>query len=128
MLKNDIELFVEKFSENLPRSLERIYSLLDRIDNPQNSIKNVIHIAGTNGKGSVLSYIKSCLLMDKQKVNAFTSPHLIKITERILIDNKSAFYLTGSDLYYKDSDFDAALKFKNPNAQRQCGCGESFAI
>ena len=88
MLKNDIELFVEKFSENLPRSLERIYGLLDRIDNPQNSIKNVIHIAGTNGKGSVLSYIKSCLLMDKQKVNAFTSPHLIKITERILIDNK----------------------------------------
>jgi Folylpolyglutamate synthase len=60
MLKNDIELFVEKFSENLPRSLERIYGLLDRIDNPQNSIKNVIHIAGTNGKGSVLSYIKSC--------------------------------------------------------------------
>ena len=44
MLKNDIELFVEKFSENLPRSLERIYGLLDRIDNPQNSIKNVIHI------------------------------------------------------------------------------------
>jgi len=88
MLNNDIDSLVGKFSENLPRSLERIYGLLDRIDNPQNNITNVIHIAGTNGKGSVLSYIKSCLLMNEQKVNAFTSPHLIKITERILINNK----------------------------------------
>ena len=55
MLKNDIELFVGKFSENLPRSLKRIYGLLAKIDNPQNRITNVIHIAGTNGKGSVLS-------------------------------------------------------------------------
>ena len=54
---------------------------------------------------------------------------VIELTHgKLLIDNKSAFYLTGSDLYYKDSDFDAALKFKNPNAQSQCGCGESFAI
>ena len=66
----------------------RISKLLKKIGNPHESLPPVIHIAGTNGKGSVLSYIKSCLLMDKQKVNAFTSPHLIKITERILIDNK----------------------------------------
>ena len=88
MLNNNIDLFIEKFSKNLPRSLDRIYGLLDRIGNPQNSITNIIHITGTNGKGSVLSYIKSCLLTDKKKVNAFISPHLIKITERILIDNK----------------------------------------
>ena len=100
MQNNDIDLFVGKFSDNLPRSLERTYGLLDRIDNPQNSIKNVIHIAGTNGKGSVLSYIKSCLLMSKQKVNAFTSPHLIKITERILIDDK----VVDDQLFEKTSD------------------------
>ena len=47
---------------------------------------------------------------------------------KLLIDNKSAFHLTGSELYYENSDFDAALKFKNPNAQSQCGCGESFSI
>ena len=47
---------------------------------------------------------------------------------KLVIDAKSAFYLAGSELYYENTDFDAALTFKNPNAQSQCGCGESFAI
>ena len=88
MLKSNFNQFHKQFSENLPRSLERTISLLDKIGNPQNKIKNIIHIAGTNGKGSILSYIKSCLIMNNLKVNAFTSPHLVKINERILIDNK----------------------------------------
>jgi len=88
MLKSNFNQFHKQFSENLPRSLERTISLLDNIENPQNKIKNIIHIAGTNGKGSILSYIKSCLIMNNLKVNAFTSPHLVKINERILIDNK----------------------------------------
>ena len=88
MLKSNFNQFHKQFSENLPRSLERTISLLDEIGNPQNKIKNIIHIAGTNGKGSILSYIKSCLTMNNLKVNAFTSPHLVQINERILINNK----------------------------------------
>jgi len=88
MLKNNFNQFHKQFSENLPRSLERTISLLNEIGNPQNEIKNIIHIAGTNGKGSILSYIKSCLTMSNLKVNAFTSPHLVQINERILINNK----------------------------------------
>ena len=85
MLKSNFNQFHKQFSENLPRSLERTISLLDEIGNPQNKIKNIIHIAGTNGKGSILSYIKSCLTVNNLKVNAFTSPHLVQINERILI-------------------------------------------
>ena len=88
MLKNNFNQFHKQFSENLPRSLERTISLLNEIGNPQNEIKNIIHIAGTNGKGSILSYIKSCLTMNNLEVNAFTSPHLVKVNERILINNK----------------------------------------
>ena len=88
MLKSNFNQFHKQFSENLPRSLERTISLLDEIGNPQNKIKNIIHIAGTNGKGSILSYIKSCLTVNNLKVNAFTSPHLVQINERILINNK----------------------------------------
>ena len=87
MLKNNFNQFHKQFSENLPRSLERTNSLLNEIGKPQNKIKNIIHIAGTNGKGSILSYIKSCLTMNNLKVNAFTSPHLVRINERILINN-----------------------------------------
>ena len=88
MLKNNFNQFHKQFSENLPRSLERTNSLLNEIGKPQNKIKNIIHIAGTNGKGSILSYIKSCLTMNNLKVNAFTSPHLVRINERILINNQ----------------------------------------
>ena len=88
MLKNNFNQFHKQFSENLPRSLERTNSLLNEIGKPQNKIKNIIHIAGTNGKGSILSYIKSCLTLNNLKVNAFTSPHLVRINERILINNQ----------------------------------------
>ena len=87
MLKNNFNQFHKQFSENLPRSLERTNNLLNEIGKPQNKIKNIIHIAGTNGKGSILSYINSCLTMNNLKVNAFTSPHLVRINERILINN-----------------------------------------
>ena len=80
--------FIKLHPKYIDLSLNRLHNLLKKLGSPHKNLPPTIHIAGTNGKGSVLSYIKSCLLMDKQKVNAFTSPHLIKITERILIDNK----------------------------------------
>ena len=72
MLKSNFNQFHKQFSENLPRSLGRTISLLDEIGNPQNKIKNIIHIAGTNGKGSILSYIKSCLTLNNLKAVSYT--------------------------------------------------------
>lgn len=65
-------------------SLERIRMLLDKLDNPQDKIK-VIHIAGTNGKGSTANYIASTLSINN-KCGLFTSPYMKEINEEIQIN------------------------------------------
>ena len=55
--------------------LERIGELMRLLDNPQDRFKSV-HIAGTNGKGSVATYISSILAAGDKKVGVFTSPYL----------------------------------------------------
>ncbi len=61
---------------------------LEKIGAPQKKLKNVILIAGTKGKGSTATIINSCLIANGYKVGLFTSPHLLRITERIKINNK----------------------------------------
>jgi len=68
-------------------SLDRIISILNQLNNPEKKI-NVIHVAGTNGKGSVCRYISSILEKEGYQVGLFTSPHLESIRERICINNK----------------------------------------
>ncbi len=67
--------------------LERIKQLLKKLDNPQQKFP-VIHIAGTNGKGSVCAYLSSILTEAGYRVGRYTSPHLIDWTERICINQK----------------------------------------
>ncbi|MEW5819736.1 MAG: folylpolyglutamate synthase/dihydrofolate synthase family protein [Cyanobacteriota bacterium] len=66
--------------------LARINNFLEHIGSPQNNI-HAIHIAGTNGKGSVLKYIETILMDAGYNVASFTSPHLVDYTERITINN-----------------------------------------
>ena len=66
----------------------RISKLLKKLGNPHESLPPVIHIAGTNGKGSTVAFIKAGLESRGDKVHVFTSPHLVDITERILIAGK----------------------------------------
>ena len=65
--------------------LERIRALLDALGNPQRSYK-VVHVAGTNGKGSVCAMIDAGLRAAGVRAGMFTSPHLLEPTERIQID------------------------------------------
>jgi dihydrofolate synthase / folylpolyglutamate synthase len=67
--------------------LERIKQLLEKLDNPHQKIP-VIHIAGTNGKGSVCAYLSSVLTAAGYRVGRYTSPHLIDWTERICINQQ----------------------------------------
>ena len=64
--------------------LERITSLMKLLGNPQDRFRSV-HIAGTNGKGSVATYISSILAADGKTVGVFTSPYLERFSERIRI-------------------------------------------
>ena len=68
--------------------LSRLKLLMKKFNNPQNRLQNVIHIAGTNGKGSTASFLKEILENHKLSVNLYTSPHLINFNERIRINNK----------------------------------------
>ncbi|MEG4349717.1 folylpolyglutamate synthase/dihydrofolate synthase family protein [Microcoleus sp. LAD1_D3] len=67
--------------------LERIHQLLQKLDNPHQQVP-IIHVAGTNGKGSVCAYLSSVLTEAGYRVGRYTSPHLIDWTERICINQK----------------------------------------
>ena len=64
-------------------SLERIEGLLERLGHPNRSLPPVIHVAGTNGKGSTVAFLRACLEAAGYRVHAYTSPHLVRFNERI---------------------------------------------
>src|SRR5205085_1112272 len=65
--------------------LERIAAVLDRLGRPQDSLPPVLHVAGTNGKGSTVAFLRAALEAGGLGVHAFTSPHLVRFNERIRI-------------------------------------------
>ena len=69
-------------------SLNRLRKLLEKLDNPHLKLPPVIHVAGTNGKGSVISYLRSIYEKNGLNVHTYTSPHLIRFNERIRINSK----------------------------------------
>ena len=69
-------------------SLERTLNLLNKIGNPQKKLPPTIHVAGTNGKGSTIAFLRSIFEENKYKVQVYTSPHLINFNERIRINSK----------------------------------------
>ena len=64
-------------------TLDRVWRLLAALDNPQNTVPPVVHIAGTNGKGSTLAMIRAGLEAAGKQVHAYTTPHLARFHERI---------------------------------------------
>ncbi|HSG94052.1 MAG TPA: Mur ligase family protein, partial [Afifellaceae bacterium] len=64
-------------------SLDRIERLLERLGRPQDRLAQVIHIAGTNGKGSTVAFLRAILEAEGHVVNVYTSPHLVRFNERI---------------------------------------------
>lgn len=78
--------------------LDNIKLVLKYLDNPQDSLK-IIHIAGTNGKGSVSSIISKCLEADGKTVSKYCSPYLINLNEMFVINDK---WITDDELelYY----------------------------
>ena len=63
--------------------LDRVWRLLDALGNPQNDLPPVIHLAGTNGKGSTQAMIRAGLEGAGKRMHAYTSPHLARFHERI---------------------------------------------
>lgn len=64
-------------------SLGRIEALLEKLGRPQDALPPVIHVAGTNGKGSTIAFMRAMLEADGLRVHVYTSPHLVSFAERI---------------------------------------------
>lgn len=93
----------ERFGINL--GLERIIALLESLNNPHYQVP-VLHIAGTNGKGSVCAYLSSVLTEAGYRVGRYISPHLIDWNERICINGVP---IDGGDLQVLIQDVIAAI-------------------
>ena len=78
-------------------SLEDINYLLEQLGNPHKDLK-FVHVAGTNGKGSVCAFLEAVLKEHGKTTAAFTSPHLVKVNERIRLNGQDI-----SDERFKDA-------------------------
>jgi dihydrofolate synthase / folylpolyglutamate synthase len=79
--------------------LDRIQAVLARLGNPERKLPPIIHIAGTNGKGSTAAYLTAIFQAAGYRVHRYTSPHLVRRNERILLANEEI----------SDAEFDACL-------------------
>ena len=84
-LTNTLNRMFDLHPKLIDFNLTRLKLLMKKFDDPQNQLTNVIHIAGTNGKGSTASFLKEIFEAHNYSVNVYTSPHLINFNERIRI-------------------------------------------
>jgi dihydrofolate synthase/folylpolyglutamate synthase len=84
---SDSDIILERMMSLHPKiidlTLDRMVRLLDALGNPEKHLPPVIHLAGTNGKGSTQAMIRAGLEADGDRVHAYTSPHLARFHERI---------------------------------------------
>jgi dihydrofolate synthase/folylpolyglutamate synthase len=82
-----IDDYLQRFTllhpKSIDLSLDRIWRLLRRLGDPQRSLPPTIHVAGTNGKGSVVAYLRAILESAGKRAHCYTSPHLVRFNERI---------------------------------------------
>ena len=85
--RNRIDEFLDRFLTLHPKtidlSLGRIQRLLADLGHPERRLPPVIHVAGTNGKGSTVAFLRAILESAGHSVHAYTSPHLVRFNERI---------------------------------------------
>src|SRR6185312_10656336 len=76
-------------------SLDRVRRLLAALDHPEQKLPPVIHVAGTNGKGSTIAFMRAILEAAGKRVHVYTSPHLIRFHERIRLGAEGGGRLVG---------------------------------
>lgn len=83
-------LFGPEFGHGKPFNLNRLRNALEALGAPQRALPPVIHVAGTNGKGSTIAFISAIAEAAGLKVHAFTKPHLFQINERFTVSSRFA--------------------------------------
>jgi len=96
-ISNLLKSILKLHPEEINLSLNRIKFLLKKLNNPHRKLPRTIHIAGTNGKGSVATSLYQLQKLNGKKVHVYRSPHLITFNERIVVANRKI----DDDLFYK---------------------------
>ncbi len=78
-------------------SLDRMWRILDALGHPQRRLPPVIHVAGTNGKGSTIAFLRAILEAAGLRVHVYTSPHLVRFNERFRLAAPGEGRLVGDD-------------------------------
>ncbi len=105
-LQNIISKIEKRHSKKIDLSLDRTFNLLNKLGNPQNKIKNVVTVVGTNSKASMATALSTILKESGYKYNLYTSPHLQSYTERFVFNNKE---ISENDLAILLEDVDKIL-------------------
>jgi dihydrofolate synthase/folylpolyglutamate synthase len=83
--------------KSIDLSLDRMQRLMAQLGNPERKLPPVIHVAGTNGKGSTIAYLRAILEAAGLRVHVYTSPHLVRMNESIRLGEVGAGVLVGDD-------------------------------
>lgn len=78
-------------------TLDRMWRILERLDHPEKKIPPVIHVAGTNGKGSTVAFLRAILEAAGLRVHVYTSPHLVRFNERFRLGQVGGGVLVTDD-------------------------------
>ena len=87
-LQNLVFRLEKHHKKKIDLTLDRTFSLLKKLGNPQNKLKNVVNVVGTNAKASMAYSLKSILNKSGYKCNLYTSPHLQSFTERFVFNDQ----------------------------------------
>ncbi|MCA1907233.1 MAG: bifunctional folylpolyglutamate synthase/dihydrofolate synthase [Magnetospirillum sp.] len=84
-----VDAVLQRLSQLHPKvidlSLDRVLTLLDKLGHPQNRLPPVVHVAGTNGKGSTVAFLRAFAEAAGLRTHVYTSPHLVRFAERIRV-------------------------------------------
>ena len=109
-----IEAFLNRLHHpalaSIDLSLDRMHRLLATLGSPERRLPPVLHVAGTNGKGSLLANLKAILETAGYRVHRYTSPHLVRFRERIV--------LAGEEI--ANDYLESILRHITPVLQRWC--------
>ena len=101
VVMNQIDSIVSRIMGLHPKridlSLDRVQRLLGALGHPERKLPPVIHVAGTNGKGSTIAFLRAILEAAGKSVHTYTSPHLVRFNERFRIGARGEGHLVSDD-------------------------------
>src|SRR3954467_9800973 len=99
-----VERLLALHPKRIDLSLDRMRRILDALDHPERRLPPVIHVAGTNGKGSTIAFMRAILEAAGLGVHVYTSPHLVRFNERFRLGK------AGEGRLASDEELSSALK------------------